>query len=106
MMRCIRDIWIFEQIDIVSDIFDIYKNKDTLILVDPVMADNGKLYASFSPDFPKGMARLVSKADAVVPNITEACFMLDKQYKEGPYDERYIRDCYWVLQTWVPIKWF
>lgn len=94
----------FEQIDIVSEIFDIYKNKDTTILVDPVMADNGKLYASFSPDFPKGMARLASKADAVVPNITEACFMLDKKYKEGPYDKQYIRDLLLGLADMGPDK--
>lgn len=79
----------FEQLDIVSDIFDMLRG-DGIVLVDPVMADNGKLYTSFSPDFPKGMAKLCAKADIVVPNITEACLMTDSEYIESGYDKDYI----------------
>ena len=94
----------FEQIDIVSNIFDTYKSKDTITLVDPVMADNGKLYGAFGPDFPKGMKKLASKADAVVPNITEACFMLGKEYKDGPYTQQYIKDLLLSLADMGPDK--
>ncbi|MDD4502453.1 MAG: pyridoxamine kinase [Clostridia bacterium] len=94
----------FEQIDIVSSIFDTYRKKDTITLVDPVMADNGKLYGAFGPDFPKGMKKLASKADAIVPNITEACFMLGKEYKEGPYTEQYIKDLLLSLADMGPEK--
>ncbi len=75
----------FEQLEIVSQIFDMLRSDDTLILVDPVMADNGKLYAVYTPDFPKGMAKLCAKAGLIIPNMTEAAFLLGKEYREGPY---------------------
>lgn len=80
----------FEQLEIVGEFFDTFKTDDNLIVVDPAMADNGKLYAVFTPDFAKGMTKLCSKADIVVPNITEASIMLGKEYKDGPYDKQYI----------------
>jgi len=80
----------FEQLDIVGEVFDMFRRKDNLIMVDPVMADNGELYKIFTPDFAKGMKRLCAKADLIVPNITEAVFLLDEPYKEGPYDKPYI----------------
>jgi pyridoxine kinase len=81
----------FEQIDIVSKIFDKLKEKDTLIVVDPVMADNGELYSIFSKDFPKGMRKLCEKADVIIPNITEAVLLLGEKYVKGPYSEEYIK---------------
>lgn len=80
----------FEQLEIVSRFFDDFRNERGLILVDPVMADNGVLYASFPDHFPQGMKRLCAKADVIVPNITEAVLMLDEPYREGPYTEAYI----------------
>ena len=80
----------FEQLDIVSRVFDLIGAKDTLKVVDPVMADNGILYKSFSQDFPKCMKKLCAKADIIIPNITEAVLMLDKPYHAGPYTANYI----------------
>lgn len=80
----------FEQIDIVSGIFDMLKSEDTLIMVDPCMADNGELYKIYTKDMVGGMAKLCTKADIIVPNITEACFMLGREYKDGPYTIDYI----------------
>ena len=80
----------FEQIDIVSKIFDEVGGKDTLIVVDPVMGDNGELYPIFSKDFPKGMRKLCEKADVMIPNITEAVMLLGEEYVKGPYSEEYI----------------
>ena len=81
----------FEQLEIVSDIFDKFKTENNFILVDPVMADNGKLYTGFTPDFAKAMAKLASKADIIVPNLTEASFMLDIPYVASGYSEEYIK---------------
>lgn len=81
----------FEQVDIVSDLFDKFKDEDTLILVDPVMADNGTLYKVFPPEFPQGMVRLCRKADIIVPNITEAALLTGQPYQEGPYQKQYIQ---------------
>lgn len=69
-----------EQIQIVTDYFDTFKDKQNYIIVDPAMADNGKLYTGFTPDFALEMAKLCSKADIILPNISEACFMLGKEY--------------------------
>ena len=82
----------FGQIDIVSEVFDCLSSENTLIVVDPVMADHGKLYTAFGEDFPAGMRRLVGKADLIVPNITEACFLLERPYQPGPYDVSFIED--------------
>lgn len=79
-----------EQIEIVRKTIKKVIRKDGLIIVDPVMADHGKLYGGFAPDFPQEMKKLCSDADIITPNITEACFMLGIPYKEGPYDEEYI----------------
>ena len=79
----------FEQIAIVADTFDRLK-ENTMIVVDPVMADNGKLYAIFPPEFPMEMRKVCSKADVLMPNITEAVLLLGEEYKEGPYTSEYI----------------
>lgn len=78
-----------EQIALVADIFDHF-GKDALIFVDPVMADHGKLYPGFSPDFPAKMAKLCQKADIIVPNLTEAALLLGEPYVASGYDEAYI----------------
>lgn len=80
----------FAQLEIVSRIFDLLRSDDTLILIDPVMADNGKLYTVYTPDFPQGMAKLCGKAGLIVPNMTEAAFLLGEPYREGPYDRAYV----------------
>ncbi|MDD4516826.1 pyridoxamine kinase [Massilibacteroides sp.] len=80
----------FEQLDLVGEFFDKFKTDDNLILVDPVMADNGEMYKIFTPDFAAGMANLCRKADILVPNITEAAFLLGETYKEGPYSKAFV----------------
>ena len=80
----------FEQIDIVANMFENFKTDENVIVVDPAMADNGKLYPAFDEAFAKKMATLCAKADIIVPNITEAAFMTGLDYKES-YDEEYIK---------------
>lgn len=81
----------FEQLELVGKFIDDFKARDTVVLIDPVMADNGKLYKGFTEEFAAAMAKLCAKADIVVPNITEASFMLGIPYKEK-YDEPYIKE--------------
>ena len=80
----------FEQLEIVTGIFHKFKNQDNIILIDPVMADNGKLYSIFTSEFARGMAEFCSHADIIVPNFTEAAFLLGESYIPGPYDRAYI----------------
>lgn len=75
-----------KQIDYVIDIIE---NYGVLTVVDPVMGDRGKLYAGFDTDFVKSMKGLCKKADIIIPNITEACFLTGEDYKEE-YDRSYI----------------
>ena len=77
---------------LVSQFFDRFGGQDTLIYVDPAMADNGVLYTGFTPEFAKEMGKLCGKADVIVPNLTEASFMLGVDYVGENYDEAYIRD--------------
>lgn len=76
-----------EQIDLVLGYFRDFGHRDNLIVVDPVMADNGRLYAGFTPDFPREMARLVAEADVIVPNLTEASFLLGIPYRTDRGEE-------------------
>ena len=80
-----------EEIEIAKKIFAEFGGDDTMIFIDPVMADNGKLYAAFDENYAKLNAGLCGTADIIVPNITEACFMTDTEYKEV-YDEDYVKD--------------
>ena len=81
----------FEQIDQMKEFME-KRPCGTLAFVDPAMADNGKLYPGFTPEFAKHMATLCAKADIIVPNLTEASFMLGEEYIEDGYDKAYIED--------------
>jgi len=59
-------------------------------IVDPVMGDNGKLYAGFDEAFAEEMARFVSSADVILPNLTEAAYLLGEPYRGDDYDRAYI----------------
>ena len=90
-----------EEIEIVKQIFDTFRTPDTLVFVDPVMADNGKLYPAFDMDYARKNAGLCAQADMIVPNITEACFMTGSEYREE-YGEDYIRDLITKLSALGP----
>ena len=81
-----------EQIDLIIQLIKDFGGKDTITIVDPCMADNGKLYSGFTPEFAKNMAKLCSMADVIVPNMTEAAYLLGIPYKENLYDKEYIED--------------
>ena len=80
-----------EEIEMIRELIREFRTEDTLIFVDPAMADNGKLYPAFDLAYAKANAGLCSDADVIVPNITEASFMVDMPYLET-YDEDYIRE--------------
>jgi pyridoxine kinase len=104
-MPAIKDHWVKEgirfdaiytgylgstkQIDYVADIFDSVGSDRCVKIVDPAMADNGNLYPGFDAAFVEAMKKLCGKADFVIPNITEACFLTGVEYKTQ-YDRAYI----------------
>lgn len=79
-----------EQADIIDRVINEIADKDTLIMVDPVMGDDGKLYPVFSDTFPTAMKKLCTRADVIVPNMTEAFLLLHEPYRQGPYTEKEI----------------
>lgn len=78
------------QVDYCIEIAAKTLGEGALLVVDPAMADNGVLYKGFDSDFVQAMKKLVAKADIVLPNLTEACFLTGNDYRET-YDIGYIR---------------
>lgn len=78
-----------KQIEIVKDIRRNLLTDDAVTIIDPACADNGKLYAGFSNDFIDEARSLVSVADVVLPNITEASMLVGAEYK-AKYDREYV----------------
>ena len=85
-----------EQIETVSRFIDRFgdkpdeSGKPPLVLIDPVMGDEGELYSTYTHDLMKGMRTLAHKAQLLTPNLTEACFLTDTPYRNTadlPYDE-------------------
>ena len=71
-----------EQIDHCLEFFSAYP--DSLKVVDPVMGDDGKSYATYTGELCKRMSELVAVADIITPNITEAAILLGEKYPEMP----------------------
>lgn len=78
-----------EQVGEMLTLFDRF-GSGALKVVDPVMADNGKLYGGFPADFPTEMKKLCARADVIVPNFTEAALLLGEPYVEEPYTGEYV----------------
>jgi pyridoxine kinase len=76
-----------EQIDSVSRFIDRFgstpdgSGERPVVLIDPVMGDDGELYSTYTQDLMLGMQTLVCKADMITPNLTEACFLTDTPYQ-------------------------
>lgn len=71
-----------EQIDIVTEFVSRFKAKDTIVIVDPVMGDYGKIYKTYSQDTCEKMKNLLPYANIVTPNLTEACILAGISYRE------------------------
>lgn len=76
-----------KQIGYIKQIIKNFQKSGDIVCVDPAMADHGKLYPGFDAEFVKEMKTLCAMADYIVPNITEACYLL-----EQPYLEQYTKE--------------
>ena len=77
------------QFEYILECKDKLLKKDGLFIVDPAMADYGKLYPALNEDIVEGMKKICSVADYIIPNITEACFLTNNTYQEK-YNKEYI----------------
>lgn len=74
-----------KQIEIVAGFIRDFRGENTVVVVDPIMGDNGKSYATYTEDMCREMRRLVTFADIITPNLTEACILTDIGYHEGKW---------------------
>lgn len=72
-----------KQLEILTDFLE--KNKQRLVILDPAMAENGRLYSKLPEDYPNAMKELIKYCDYLTPNITEAFMLAEKPYHKGPY---------------------
>lgn len=70
------------QIEIVEGIIKDFRRDNTIVTVDPVMGDYGKKYSIYTDEMCADSKRLVSLADIITPNLTEACLLTGREYSE------------------------
>jgi pyridoxine kinase len=83
------------QIDIVADFIDHFSQQNQLVIVDPVLGDNGALYGPLNKDMVIEMQSLIKQADIITPNITEASLLLGKAYPTS-IDQAEVKE--WILR--------
>lgn len=82
-----------EQIFKTKKLITNFAKKDALVLVDPVIGDNGEPYSFLSEEIRSEMVELIKMADVITPNLTEAAMLLDGDMIIDGYDEAYIKTC-------------
>ncbi len=80
------------QVDEILRMIDLLCDDQTHIFVDPAFGDHGRMYSLMDADMPRQMARLASRARTIVPNLTEASFLLGVPYPQGSADEQLVAD--------------
>lgn len=83
------------QIDIVKDFIDTFRREGQLVVVDPVLGDDGRIYTPLSQDHVTEMRSLIQKADIITPNLTEASLLLDRDFPRE-ISHQQIKD--WILE--------
>jgi pyridoxine kinase len=68
------------QVDIVRNLIRDFREPDQLVVVDPVLGDNGRLYSAFGPEMVDEMRKLIGDAHIITPNLTEAAFLLGEKF--------------------------
>lgn len=77
--------------DMAEECFDSFSAENAPVIIDPAFGDNGKLYPGFDGEYVGAMARLLRRADIILPNVTEACFLTGADYRED-YDRQYVEE--------------
>lgn len=90
------------QIQIVINAIADFKTPDTQVIVDPIMGDHGKAYATYTPQMCREMGRLVRLADVVTPNVTESCILTGREYKSWGWSRRELEEMAREIQAMGP----
>lgn len=80
-----------EQIEIVKKFIEDFRTEKTILIIDPVMGDYGELYSTYTKAMCEEMRQLVSYADILTPNLTEACILTGTKYQPDKLKQKDIR---------------
>lgn len=80
------------QIDIVKRFIREFSHEETLVIVDPVMGDHGRLYSAYTVELCTELRKLTALADIITPNLTEACYLLGIPYREKGWKRKELFD--------------
>ena len=83
-----------QQIGVLRRLIQRFRRKETLVLIDPVMGDHGRVYRTYTPEMCEQMIQLAAEADLITPNLTEAALLLGE-----PFD--HIPDSQAGIETWL-----
>lgn len=77
-----------KQIEMVIRFIEEFRSGRTKVIIDPVMGDHGRIYATYTEEMCREMQRLVAYADIITPNLTECCRLTDTPYKEAGWKKK------------------
>ena len=86
-----------QQIAIVQKFIEDFCTANTIVIIDPVMGDHGKMYPTYTEGMCQSMKKLVAYADILTPNLTEACILTDTPFHEGHWTMK-------IVITGIPQK--
>ena len=93
-----------EQIDLVIRFIKEFSTPDTTVIIDPIMGDNGKTYATYTPQMCQEMKKMVAYADILTPNLTESCILTDTTYHDGKWKKKELEELAEKLGAMGPKK--
>lgn len=79
-------------IDLARRFLDLFREEDTQVILDPAFGDFGRLYTGFTAEYVQGIRALCREADIILPNVTEACFLLELPFGEGEATAALLRE--------------
>lgn len=91
-----------KQIQMVKGAVEYFKTADTCVIVDPIMGDHGKAYATYTPQLCREMEELVRLADVVTPNVTESCILTGREYKSWGWSRKELEEMAREIQAMGP----
>jgi len=91
-----------QQVQVVKDLLHDFRHDEDLVVVDPVLGDNGRLYKGMSEQMVEEMRELIKHADVISPNVTEMFFLLGEDYHQGAMEDKHLKSYLHELSTYGP----
>lgn len=82
----------YRHIQKMDRLLELFSEANPRVMIDPVMGDNGRLYATLDEAYVRQMRAYCQKAHLMLPNLTEVALLTDTDYPSGGYDSKYIED--------------